>query len=325
MLNSKVIFRVDGSPQIGLGHLVRCIALAHMLRTHFQITFICKEIPEQIKKELSENEFPFEHIKEETIFLSQIKPQDIVVCDGYDFDISYQQQIKTKGAKLVCIDDLHNQIYVADLIINHAPGIKPDDYKAQYYTQYALGPEYALLRPAFLEQAKKERNINKIESVLICFGGSDYKNLTASTLKIVVGYNNFKKIIIVTGSAYNYLDSLNLLLKMDKRTVHYNSVGENQMLAIMLESDIAIIPASGLIFEVLASGCYVITGHYVDNQKAIYEGFKTLINITDAENFETLDILLRNLNNIIKLSNHIKVIDGLSGDRILQKFKVLQN
>ena len=324
-MNPKVIFRVDGSPQIGLGHLVRCIALAHMLRNNFQIAFFCKEIPEQLKKELSENQFSFENIKEETIFLSQIKPHDIVVCDGYFFDTSYQKQIKTRGAKLVCIDDLHDQFYVADLIINHAPGIKPDDYKAQNYTQYALGPEYALLRPAFLEQAKKKRNINKIESVLICFGGSDYRNLTASTLKIVVGCKIFKKVIIFTGSAYNYLESLNLLVKKDLRIVHYSDVGEKQMLSIMLESDIAIIPASGLIFEVLASGCYVITGHYVDNQKAIYEGFKTLNNITDAENFQSLDILFRDFNNKIKLSKNIKVIDGLSGDRILQKFKKLQN
>ena len=73
----------------------------------------------------------------------------MVVIDGYQFDTEYQQKVKKSGASLVCLDDLHNQHFVADIIINHAPGVDPGKYSAEPYTQYLLGPSYALLRPAF--------------------------------------------------------------------------------------------------------------------------------------------------------------------------------
>ncbi len=261
-----VHIRVDGSPEIGLGHLVRCIALSYMLKNEFDITFICREIPAKIKSELDENKFALLEI-EDSVFFDLIKPKDIVVLDGYHFDTNYQKKIKAKGAKLVCIDDLHDKVFFADLIINHAPNIKASDYRAQPYTKYALGIEYALLRPAFLEQAKKERKIEKIETVLICFGGADFKNLTESTLNIVLKFEEFKKIIVITGSAYNYLGGLNELIQKDKRVVHYHSIGEQQMLTIMQGTDLAIVPASGILFEALAAGCRVIFGYYVKNQK----------------------------------------------------------
>ena len=50
-LKPKVYIRTDGSPEIGLGHLTRCIALAYMLKKDFAITFVCKEIPEKISRE----------------------------------------------------------------------------------------------------------------------------------------------------------------------------------------------------------------------------------------------------------------------------------
>lgn len=324
-MKSKVYIRADGNQTIGLGHLVRCSALAYMLKADFEITFICREIPDTFLTELEDCGFSCAKIENEDEFFDQIKDNIFVVLDGYNFDTAYQKRIKAKGAKLVCIDDLHDKEFYADLIINHAPGVRSNDYMAQPYTQFALGPKYALLRPVFLEQAKKERTIEKIETILICFGGSDYKNFTEIVLKLVANIDNLKKIIVVTGSEYSFLDSLNRIVNKDKRIMHYNSVDEKKMLSLMLDSDLAIVPASGILFEVLASGCYVISGYYVDNQKAIYEGFRTLTNIGDAGDFQLLGIQLKDVFYKYTIHKQKKVIDGLSGDRIVQKFKSLQN
>lgn len=319
---SAIFFRVDGSPKIGLGHLMRCIALAHMLKNDFNITFVCKEISEKIKNELVESDFSLLEI-DESVFFNLIKPKDIVVLDGYHFDTAYQKKIKTKGVKLVCIDDLHNKEFVADLIINHAPGVKSGDYKAQPYTQFALGVEFALLRPIFLEQAKKVRKIVKTETVFICFGGSDYKNFTESTLKIVLQFDEFKKIIVVTGSAYQYSDSINQIVEKDKRVIHYHAVDEKEMLALMLKTNLAIVPSSGILYEVLSVGCKVISGYYIDNQIGIYEGFLGLKAIIDAKNFETKNLI----NSLSKRKNNtsVHVLDGNSSFRVLEKIKKLKD
>src|SRR2546428_2981769 len=172
-MKSKVYIRVDGNQEIGLGHLVRCLALAQMLTPYFEITFACKQIPVNMAKEISQSGLGFIVIQEEEDFISLITDGNIVVLDGYGFNSSFQKEIKRKNCKLVCIDDLHEKEFFADLVINHSPGVSSNDYRAQTYTQFALGAKYALLRHSFLDQAKHQRKIDKLETILICFGGSD--------------------------------------------------------------------------------------------------------------------------------------------------------
>jgi len=318
-LKSKILIRTDGSPQIGLGHLVRCTSLAHMLKDDFEVTFFCKEIPETIEKELSENNFVLVRIEGEVQFFEQLQQQYIVVLDGYHFDTAYQKQIKAKGCKLVCIDDLHDQEFMSDLIINHAPGITPKDYNAQPYTKFALGLEYALLRPAFLEQAKKHRKIEKIETLIICFGGSDFKNFTQSTLQVASEFNQFNKIIVVTGAAYQATDSFRQLVSSDPRIDHRHNLNEKQMLAAMLEAELAIVPSSGILFEALAAGCVVISGYYINNQLAIYKGFREIESFFDIGRFADLNKGIKEIFSK-KRRSFVKSIDGKSNVRIRNQF-----
>lgn len=325
-LKPKVYIRTDGSPEIGLGHLTRCIALAYMLKKDFAITFVCKEIPEKISRELDESQFALLKI-DDSVFFDLLKPKDIVILDGYHFNTNYQKIIKAKGGKLVCIDDLHDKEFVADLIINHAPGMKPGDYQAKPYTQFALGFKYSLLRPAFLEQAKKKRKIETTETVMICFGGADYKNLTESTLKVVLEFDELKKIIVITGSAYNYLDRLSQLIQTDKRVVHFHSVGEDQMVAIMQNTDLAIVPASGILFEALAVGCRVIFGYYVENQKYFSDYLKHIS--IDEICIDDMNLGLTKLKKAIRTKSnkdyfsHIRYCIGQSKNNNLYAFKQL--
>ena len=321
-MKPELFIRADGNPQIGLGHLVRCTALAHMLKEDFEITFICRDIPDAIVHELIDSGFDCTKIKEETEFFGRINTYSIVVLDGYLFDTEYQRQIKAKGTMLVCIDDLHNNEFVADLIINHTPGIIPMDYKAQPYTQFALGIEYALLRPAFLEQAKKKRSIVSIQTVLICFGGSDPKNLTQEVLQSVIEFPQLKKIFVVTGSAYFLTDSFKKLVASDTRIDHRHSLKEQQMIDIMLVSDLAIVPASGILFEVLAVGCIVLTGSYIDNQDYILKGFSNLNAVEESANISNpRKSICKVINGTFNYKKSI--IDGESDNRIKNKVKAL--
>lgn len=316
---SKILIRTDGNYEIGLGHLVRCIALANMLKDNFDITFFCIDIPENIINELYEHGFGLRKIKNENEFYLNIAVDNIVVIDGYKFDASFQKQIKTISAKLVCIDDIHEDEYFADLIINPTPGIIPGDYKAQFYTSFALGPEYVLLRSVFLEQAKKLRKISSIRTLMICFGGSDFKNLTYHTLKVAVKFTEFEKIIVVTGSLYKISEEFSLLIKSDKRIDHRQILNENLMLHTMLEADLAIVPASGILFEVLAAGCIPISGYYVNNQLSTYIGFKKSNQIIAADNFSMIDSNIQESFRREQL-NSLNLIDGKSNLRILSKF-----
>jgi UDP-2,4-diacetamido-2,4,6-trideoxy-beta-L-altropyranose hydrolase len=322
----NICIRADGSPEIGLGHLTRCIALAQILKKNFKITFFSKSIPDKIAGELSKNGFELIVIEEESSFLKTLTERDIVVIDGYSFDTTYQKRIKVTGSKLVCIDDTYDQEFVADLIINHSPGIKATDYNARTYTRFALGLEYALLRPSFLTRAAIPRKIDKINSVLICFGGSDYENFTERTLNIVLSFSEFKRIVVVTGFAYMFTNSLIQRAQSDQRVTHYHSIDENEMCSLMRKSDLAIVPASSIIIEALSQKMIVISGYYVENQKKAYSTIlktKLIFGIDDFSNFseKILENKLTDIKNEIAKGKLINADVG--SDKLLDVFKSL--
>ena len=184
MGNKKPILKIraDGCSEIGLGHVVRCISLSHMLKNDFTIHFFALEIPNSIKIKITQNAWNVTVIEEESDFLKRLTEDEIVVLDGYQFDSDYQKEIKNRGSKLVCIDDFQDQYFYADLVINHAPGVIKENYDGEPYTKYLLGPNYALLRPEFLESKSPDKqDFSKgVKKLFVCFGGSDVKNLTFS-------------------------------------------------------------------------------------------------------------------------------------------------
>ncbi len=320
MVENILFFRADGNNKLGLGHLVRCTSLAHMLRNDFEITFFSKDIPDSLSKDLLDYSFRLRKIYNEEQFVGFLSSRCIVVLDGYHFDSAYQRRIKAIGARLVCIDDLVDKEYYADLIINHAPGVSAEDYNAQDYTIFALGPDYALLRPAFLKQARIDRLMNKIETVFICFGGSDSKHITEKVLQAVVMFTQFKRIIVVTGPEFKFTINFKATLANDNRIDHYHAINDVVMMHKFLESELAIVPASGILFEALAAKCIVISGYYVENQKLIYDGFNRLNAIIGAGDFSDIS---HDINCALSDFKQKRIIDGFSDRRLLKMFKSL--
>lgn len=323
-----ICIRTDGNSKIGFGHIVRCLSLAQMLKSNYDITFFCKEIPEIFQIEFNKNKIGLIQIDSEDQFISDLKEKQIVILDGYNFDTDYQIQIKSKGCKLIVIDDLHNHEIFADLIINHAPGTTPQDYIAQPFTQFALGLDYALLRPPFLTQAKKQRIIENFDTVIICFGGADPRNLTKQALEAAIDFSHFKKIIVVINSSNAILKKLNPLLNDDPRIDLRMNLNADEMLETILEAQISITPSSGILLEVIAAGCIPVSGLAVDNQKYLYENFKKSFSIYDAEDF-TKEKISSAISKALSLScvNVItsRIIDGKSDIRNLKLVNQLDN
>ncbi|MFP8487466.1 UDP-2,4-diacetamido-2,4,6-trideoxy-beta-L-altropyranose hydrolase [Gracilimonas sp. Q87] len=328
-MKQEVCIRADGSLDIGLGHIVRCMSLAHMLKNDFSIHFFSLKIPESLKNEIIQNEWSFTEIEKESDYVNELTGNEIVVLDGYQFDSDYQKLIKNKGCKLVCIDDFHDQYFYADLVINHAPGVIKDDYEGESHTKYLLGPDYALLRPEFLDSKSQEIKSSKgIKNLFICFGGSDSKNLTAKILSWIPSKNY--SVTVVLGNAYYYRDKLVETIKkrLDLEINVKSSLSAEEMRQELEKADLAIVPASGILFEVISTRLPAISGYSVDNQQGIYNGFKNLGCIIDAKNFDR-----KNFHEAIQTidtkslflirKNQAQAIDGLSINRIQKEFKNL--
>ena len=268
-MKRKICFRADASGQIGFGHFVRSLALADMLKDDFECIFYTTEPSDYQIREL-QKVCPYISLSEETKFeefLSCLDGSEIVVLDNYFFTTDYQKLIKEKGCKLVCIDDMHDKHYVADVVINHAYGCHKEDYSVEPYTQLCLGLNYALLRKPFLDLNAEPDHSQK--RVLICYGGLDVHNLTCKTIQSLGDVIENYQVEVIVGSAFSAKDELIELAKKSTNIHAHTALSAEEMSTLMRESQIAFLSASSVLWEAIFCGCKIIYGYYVDNQMDI--------------------------------------------------------
>jgi spore coat polysaccharide biosynthesis predicted glycosyltransferase SpsG len=158
----RLIFRADGNATIGLGHLVRSLALADMVRSVGECWFAVQAPSAAVRQLLATAQVrllelpPTTDLPAEAAWLAeqQVRATDVVVLDGYQFDATYRQQLRSRGCRLAVIDDMRLGHFEVELIINHSPGVTPQLYDAAPYTRFCLGPAFSLLRMPFLTNAR---------------------------------------------------------------------------------------------------------------------------------------------------------------------------
>ncbi|WP_299759619.1 UDP-2,4-diacetamido-2,4,6-trideoxy-beta-L-altropyranose hydrolase [uncultured Pontibacter sp.] len=275
----RIVFRADGNSRIGLGHVVRSLALARMLQGEFSCVFAIQEPEEPLVRQLREVcadvlVLPEGEVGElEAYYLAEkvLRPTDVVVLDGYSFGTAYQQVIKAKGCALVCIDDIHAYPFAADAVINMAGGIAKEKYETAPYTKLLLGPRYALLRPPFLQAATSPRGLPAPGArALLNMGGADPQNHTLKIAKDLGRIQNLAKVEVIVGSAYQHLPELEAwLLQNPKYRLHRN-LNDKQMCRLMQSCAVAVTSASGVAYEYASVGGLLYVLQTADNQQGLY-------------------------------------------------------
>ncbi len=330
MLAKKVIIRVDGNSSMGLGHIYRGLAIAEMLKDQFDVIFVIRQTTTAIP--IEDSGFSFRFIPEnitidkESEWLKDFFTSDaIIILDGYQFDENYQKKLKDSSFNLVYIDDLALGTQMADFVINHNPGAKKSDYETAEYTKLALGLDYAMLRPAFLEIAKQKKLIKNIDIAFVCFGGSDPYDYTLQSVKALLKINQFKKINIVVGEAYRNKEIFELSKTNPKINIRKN-LSETELTAVMEASNFAIAPASTIVLELLAVGLPILSGYYVENQKRFYRYLKDKNLIFGIDDFKdiTVEKLIQNILSLFNRPYQDKnIIDGFQKERFIEIIKTL--
>ena len=325
----KIIFRADGNQLTGLGHLYRIFALIEMYKSAFDFVLLTRSdstlevIPKNYHYEAVPANVSLED--EPDWLLSNFSSKDyMLVLDGYHFNAAYQKKIKNLDYFLVYVDDLMSWHMYADIVINHSPEVYESDYKAEPYTKFALGTDYAILRPLFIETAKQERIINQINTVFVCFGGADPPDLTYKAVQALLQFKELLQINVVVGGAYKHKPVFDLST-IHPRIKIYKSLTEMQLLEVMKQSDFAIAPSSNILYELCAVKMPILSGYYVENQKNIYNGCLAKGCIYGGGNFElhTVNDFLHQIKEILnagEYQHYLKAQSTLFNSGIKQRF-----
>jgi UDP-2,4-diacetamido-2,4,6-trideoxy-beta-L-altropyranose hydrolase len=340
MPKPRIIFRADGNSQIGLGHIMRCLALSEMLNCYFDCVFVIAKPSEALATiiksfgELVQLESTNKQAELCELDLT-IQATDIVVVDGYLFDEKYIQYLKNKAHKLVIIDDLAEVFYTADIVLNHGNSSFKNVYKASANAKVLCGFDYLILRSKFLKSVVDNKSIDDVNTAFICMGGADPTDITIKVLRSCIKVGFFKKIIVVTGVAYKRQKELLSVIEQNQKILQidsYTNASAATLVKLISDSQVCICPSSTIALEVCCVGAGLLTGLTASNQKSIHQQLladECAVSVGDFNDTTELEIIekLKSLSgvNLVNrlIQNQRKVIDGKSAKRILNEFKLL--
>jgi len=341
-MKTRVFLRCDGGTHIGMGHVVRCLALANMLREHFTICFLVQKTDESVYEWITSHGFTYtllERTSDESTDILQTtdainrlgQKNDIVVLDGYHLQTRHQQAIQEHGFKVAAIDDLHAWHHVANAVINHAPGIAPASYDTETHTRLLLGLDYVLLRPELIAATQVERTIQPPTQFLVSMGAADEHNRTHLFTQLIIEKFADATVHMLVSSLNPHLEQLKEYQQANATRVHLHlNLQTTELVDRLLKTDVVVCPASTISLEACAAGCTLITGYTAQNQLGILAGLVeksaalSLGSFLEIEETEAANRIQHLLNDATVRHNQLlaqrSLIDGRSGLRIACSF-----
>jgi UDP-2,4-diacetamido-2,4,6-trideoxy-beta-L-altropyranose hydrolase len=241
----KIVFRVDSAPEIGAGHVTRCLTLATSLRDNEAICvfvvrnhdvkmtrmieskgFYVIRLNKDLNKKININDYQtwigssWENDAKETYFeYKKIFKEKIdwIIVDHYGLDYQWENFFRRKGIKIGVIDDLANRMHSADFLLDQTFGRCKTEYNGfiDKKTNMFIGESYCLLREEFAQfkeiSIQKRKNTNKIKEILVNFGSTDIQNNTVKALEGLKQYAQLNNIVVsvIIGNSCPHIADIN--------------------------------------------------------------------------------------------------------------------
>ncbi len=264
-----IAFRVDGNHAMGLGHLMRCRALAEALiaaghRCSFLVAAPDPEVTAPLKAAgiaILAIDPARDRDAAETLTQCRALGAAALVIDGYHFEDGWRRAARAVATPIVAFADGPLRPGHADLLIDAASPESSDPSEL-------FGPDYVLLRRELVEAARLPLlPIEQRPTILITFGGSDPLALTHRVTISLFGLLPDTQLAVVIGPATEGGDAVARSLRALGRrvTVHRAppAMGE-----LMRHAGLAVSAAGGTVGELAALGVPAVLAVVADNQLA---------------------------------------------------------
>jgi len=257
-----VLFVVTGNRETGLGHVYNVLGLADNILNH-NLLFI-GDINSKMAKEVLESHNYSVNIQTSDSIVNDIIElnPDIIINDILDTDEVYMKNLKDLGLTTINFEDLGPGSRYADVLINAIYDIETDQVNRYY------GHKYFCIRDEFISAPYKVVS-ERVQNVLIIFGGTDPSNLTEFVIRTIYDYciNNFITINVVKGVGKPNIANIE---EYPLAKIHDNC---NSISTKMLEADIIFTSAGRTTFEAASIGTPTIV--MAQNQRELTHNFAT--------------------------------------------------
>lgn len=278
----RVLFRVDAGADVGLGHLHRCMALAHALR---QRSMMCAFI-------LCGDESSVRHVAASGYrvdLAAKVPPggaEDLdlvlkaaddyetnaIVIDSYHMTAKYLVCLREAGLRVIVVDDLAQFSFPCEIVINFGVAATQLPYASLTgNTIFLLGPRYTLLPPEFFQERPRHIHDN-VDKILVTLGGADHNNLMPRILRSVDESAGDFDIAAVIGPYFTNADEVESTAANLRHQVTLVRNPES-ILRLMVRSDVAISAGGQTLYELAATGTPTVAIQVAENQARNIEAF----------------------------------------------------
>jgi spore coat polysaccharide biosynthesis predicted glycosyltransferase SpsG len=256
-----VLIRCEGSTELGLGHVVRCGALAAALQEQgSRVVFLCRErsvgsahleglgftvIGPEIRGERSYWEWIAEALN--------VTGARALVCDVRDkLSRGDLKRLKEERELLVClIDDGHERRLAADLSF-YPPVPQFADLRWEGAAGRAYsGWDWVILRRDFAT-IRRERKDSR-DRILVMMGGTDPRGMTGLVFRELSGLGGDFEVHLVIGGGFAHRAKLASWQALIDQPVRVHD-GVSDMASLMAEMDLAVIGFGMTAYELAAVG-----------------------------------------------------------------------
>lgn len=305
-----VLIRADGNPAIGMGHIMRCLAIADAMEEKPVFVTACEECRPIIEKQgYRAVVLPtdYRRMEEEPPLLEKLAAdaagtagsadsgkRPVFLVDSYQVTEEYFRRLKNLGA-VACLEDMGIS-YPADLLINYnlyAPKLRyGEGLRTLLGTAYVpLRREFAQARPgegagreaqAGEDCAGERRVRERVGQVLLTTGGGDPFFAAAGFLDALLadGQGDGGPVFhVVSGPMNKYAGELKARYGGNPQVRIHERVTD--MKGIMEQCDVALTAAGSTVYELCSLGIPMICFYFAENQR---QGAECLAGQTDIVN-----------------------------------------
>ncbi|MFH1369595.1 MAG: UDP-2,4-diacetamido-2,4,6-trideoxy-beta-L-altropyranose hydrolase [Elusimicrobiota bacterium] len=266
----KAAILTEGGLNIGYGHITRCMGLYQALKeARIDATFYLngKGIQPETLKGVK---YRFLNWLESGNLSPILKNSAMCVIDSYLAGINVYKRVFNDVKACVFIDDNMRLDYPGGIVSNGTVLSEQFPYKRNKLARYLLGSRYAPMRKPFWGTPAKIIK-ERINDVLITFGGTDPLGMTASVLEyFALKYPLIRK-HVVTGASLDKIQRKRILALSDSRTSLYSGLDANGMKNLMLRCDIAVSAAGQTTYELARAGVpsviFAVAGNQIKNSR----------------------------------------------------------
>lgn len=255
----RLVIRCDGYPEIGLGHVVRCLALARQLRdahgVGVRFALLNLEPGPSLVREAG---FPFDlwdGCVDEGAWLGNLldKTQTDALLLDVRTDLELQQVAswRSNGLLVAVLDDPSDRRLMADLAFYPpVPQLREMDW-TDFQGGLCAGWDWLPLRPGFDRKLPEPHNMDP--HVVVTMGGSDPAALSLRVLRALEGIDGLLRVRLILGRGFAHRAALETLRPTLRQPLEILE-DVNDMPAALADADLAVAAFGVTAYELAALG-----------------------------------------------------------------------